>query len=1115
MKLPMPHKRISLLYIFFSLLIPFLHAQPNPYGLPRIQNYHFSETGGGEQNWCITQDFRGVIYVGNQNNGILEYDGSTWRTLPTPGNAAVRSLVAGEDGLVYAGLEGDFGRLEPDSRGRLHFRSLMDSTTESLFPDVDIWKTYFQENKVYFCGMEAIFVFDPATASVSIIETTDNAFFSFFIDQELYLGDYGSGLMKYKGDSFTKVPGGGFFKGLSISGLVPLDSTQLLVATLNNGLYLLDLEDGTIDSTFVSPALKEDLGTAMVVNLQIRSNILYVGTLYEGLFVLDRQGSLREVFSEREGLIDNTMAYIYIPPPHRGSNSVWIAHWKGVSRVDINSPFRSISVGRGRMEVGGRNTGELITDITEFQGQQYVSTMGGLQRRSDNVERSGFRPVRGIRGAIYDLEVLKPQPGLEFLLAIGDDRTYVIDQNLELSTLEVAGQKLLSNPDNPALFYGGEFDLSGFLYQNGQWKEILKVKLNREANQMCLDKYAFVWISTRSALLRLNLSEASGSQIQRIGSDKGLPAEDYMALFTDPESRELLIGTSEGFYHYDYDNDTFSYDTLYNSLLPEGKNKIMTLHKGAEDLYWFSFENEYRGWSILGARRNSTGFELVYDRPFRSLSQAASTDVFYTDADHQLWFSKSNQLFHFDQTRAMEEEEPFQVLMRNVSISGDSILFYGTNFIADSSGILLPHTEQSESAQPGLKYLYRNIEFQWSSPYFQHERQIRYSYLLEGFSSDWSDWGRSRSAKFTNLPHGKYEMLVKARNIFGDESPPASYTFSILRPWYATFLAISLYFVLIVSLAVFVILYTRNLKLRAELLERQNKEIELQKTELENLNEEITAHRDEIEAQRDAITVQKELISRQNNAMTDSIHYARRIQDAVLPAKDVMRFLLPKHFVFYRPRDIVSGDFFWVDKKDETVWIALADCTGHGVPGAFMSMLGISLLNEISGQYSGQPINEIMDELRDQVIASLGQTGDKYEARDGMEMGLVAINPRTREIQFTGAMHNLYTFRKGELVVIRGDRMPVGIHSEGSTLFSSHKLKLDRGDALYMFSDGYADQFGGKYRKKYGSARLKTLLTQLQQNIMHDQKEAIKKEFDQWKGDQEQIDDVLMIGIKL
>jgi serine phosphatase RsbU (regulator of sigma subunit) len=156
-----------------------------------------------------------------------------------------------------------------------------------------------------------------------------------------------------------------------------------------------------------------------------------------------------------------------------------------------------------------------------------------------------------------------------------------------------------------------------------------------------------------------------------------------------------------------------------------------------------------------------------------------------------------------------------------------------------------------------------------------------------------------------------------------------------------------------------------------------------------------------------------------------------------------------------------------------------------------------------------------MDELRDQLIAALGQTGDRYEARDGMEMGLVAINTETREIHFTGANHHLYTFQKGELVVIKGDPMPVGIHAMSSTLFSTHSLQLKRGDSLYMFSDGYSDQFGGGKRKKFGRARLKALLTKIQQNIMLDQKEVLEKEFDMWKGDEEQIDDVLILGIKL
>jgi len=1111
----MTYKRISLLCTFLSLLISSLIAQPRPNGSPGIQNYHFSETGGSEQNWCIIQDSRGLIYVGNHDKGILEYDGSSWRVIPVPGDVTVRSLVAGEDGYIYAGLAGNFGRLEPDLRGSLQFRPLLDSTLGNLYPDLDIWNTYYQKGKVYFCGREVIFVFDPASEEVSLIETHEHPFLAFFVDDVLYMGDFALGLMKHDGDTFIEVPGGEFFSEKNISGLLTFDANHLLVSTYSSGMFLLDLAEGKVDSTFLNPELQENLNAATVVNIQIQDNKLFVGTFSEGLYILDKQGNITDHISENEGLLDNAISKVYFSPSANGSYSVWIAHWKGVSRVDMNSPFRSVSVGQGRMGMGGMNSGELITDICEFQGRQYVSTMGGIFFRSDNPGRPGFRPLRGIRAAILDLQVMNPSPGIEFLLAISEDRCYVIDPEMQISILELGGQKLLIDPDNPSIIYGGLYHFMGFQYKNGNWQAKLDVDLRVYVNDMCFNQEGKAWLSTSSALLRLELSETNEPQIISYGVEKGLPGEESMLLFTDPESGELLVGTSEGFYRYDSYRDTLFFDSLFNSLLPEGKNKIMTFHKGAEYLYWFSFENEYRGWSILGARRSSTGFEVIYDRTFRGLGPNASTDVFYTDDDQQLWLSKSNWLFHFDQSKSMEDAESFQVLMRNVRISGDSILFHGTNFLADASGHIGLHTEQEEASQPRLKYLYRDIEFQWSAPYFKHERQMRYSYFLEGFSNEWSNWGRPRSIKFTNLPHGKYEMQVKARNIYGDESPPATYAFSILRPWYATFVSIALYIVLGISLAVFVLLYTRGLKQRAELLERQNREIELQKQELENLNEEITAQRDEIEAQRDSITTQKELIGQQKNAMTDSIRYARRIQDAVLPAKEVMRYLLPKHFVFYRPRDIVSGDFFWVDKKDETIWLAVADCTGHGVPGAFMSMLGISLLNEISGQYSGQPTHEIMDELRDQVISSLGQTGDRYEAKDGLEMGLVAINTKTREIQFTGAMHNLYTFQKGELVVIKGDRMPVGIHSEGNSLFTSHKLTLERGDSLYLFSDGYADQFGGKDRKKFGSARLKALLTQLQQNIMHDQKEALKKEFYEWKGKQEQIDDVLMIGIKL
>ena len=1089
-------------------------AQPGRYTQSYIQNHYYAETGGGELNWGIAQDKRGIIYVANNDNGILEYDGSSWRTYPVPGNVAVRSIVAGDDGFIYAGLDGDFGRLEPDRKGSLHFTSLLDSIQRVAFSGAAFWRTYYHSEKVYSCGMQAIIVFDVATTEISVIDPPANAFLSFFIGSQMYTSTPVDGVLKCNGDEFVPVKGGGNFRGKSISGLIPLDKGRLLASTFSQRMYILDTLHGTVDSTFMKPELMEEIVAARVIFMQSLNGDIYLGTRERGLIILNDRFEEKERVSESEGLLGNAIPYFIFENGPSGDHALWIALWGGISRVDINNPFRSVSVGQTNRGMYGRDRGELITDIVQFGGDLFVSTQGGLQQHQHNGDEMRFRPVRGIRGEINDLQVVEPSPGVSLLLAVSNRRAYVIDRNMQITTLEAEGRKLLADRNNPEVFYTGNDHLKAFKYMNGQWRKILDEATGDEILGMCQDSYDLIWISTRRGLVRVELVENQEPELQYLGADEGLPSGP-LELFTNPINQELLVGSNQGFYYYDYTSRTMLYDSLFNTILPEGRNNIRTIHVGADSIFWFSFENESSGWNILAAKRTDSGFQKVYERLFRNLNTRISTDVFYTDSEKQLWFSKANELIHFDESLATDTRDSFDVLMRNVKINGDSVLFDGTYYTVNASGRLQPDLGQTSETQPRLKHLYRNIEFQWSAPYYRNERQTMYAYHLVGFSENWSEWSRERSTKYTNLPYGKYEMQVKARNIYGDESPVSTYAFSILRPWYTTFAALLLYFIIISSLVVFVILYTRRLRSRAELLEKQNREIEHQKRELEHLNEEITSQRDEIERQRDSMSEQNELIDRQNNSLTDSILYAKKIQDAVLPAGEVMRYLLPKHFVFYRPRDIVSGDFYWVDKRDETVLVAVADCTGHGVPGAFMSMLGISLLNEISSKFTDSPTNEIMDELRDRLIAALGQTGDIYETKDGIEMSLVAINTNTREVQYTGANHNLYTFQKGELTVIKGDPMPVGIHAESSTLFSATSIRLTRGDTLYMLSDGFIDQFGGKNRKKYGTQRFKALLAQMQKSIMLDQKSAIENAYENWKADHEQIDDVLVIGIKL
>ena len=1107
--------RIYLLITFFGFLSVGLQAQFNPFGNSRIENFHHFETGGGEQNWDITQDHRGIIYVANNDNGILEFDGSNWRTIPGTEYQCARSLVTGQDGVVYAGMEGDFGRLEPDLHGNMRFTSLADSITRKLFPDITIWKSYYGNGRVFFCATEAIFAYTPATGKLQHLETSENAFLTYLIGEDLYSSDYGTGLTKHNGNSFVLLPGGGYFKEKSVFGIVAMDPEHLLVGMFEEGLVLYSFTKEKVDSTFLDAELREELSTAGVTSLMLQDHKIFVGTMEGGLYILDRQGKVIEVINQREGLINETLTQVYADPDSQTTSAIWVAHFEGISRIEINHPFRMIPLGRGRTDFGGRDSDDLIFDISEFNGKLYVATINGLYHRDNGSGDTRFRPFREISEPIHDLQLINPSPGKEFLLASGREHIYVLDQNMRIKKLAGRGKQLLIDAGRPDIFYTADTEFTGFQYINEKWEQLLRYELDAETSQMCMDKLASVWLSTSSGLLRLDSIHSSGGPLMVKEEVSGLLAEDFLRLYSDPEGGDLLVGTSRGFYRFDYIRDSMVFDTIYNSILPEGNNQIFGFYRGADGLYWFSFEDEADRWTILGAIKTSSGMQVIHDRPFKALPYTGPVDVFHSDSQKQLWFERANMLFQFIPALASEEKGGIRVLLRQVGISGDSIVFHGTHYATETAGHRITIAEQSEEEVPRMNFKYRDIEFHWSSPYFKSRRQVSYSYYLDGFSTEWSQWERNRSAKFTNLPHGRYEILVKARNVYGDESPPAIYAFYILRPWYATIMAISLYVILLAALILSVIRYTRNLRRRAEELERKNMEIEQQKKELENLNEEITSQRDEIESQRDSIAVQKELIDRQKTAMTDSIHYAKRIQDAVLPAKEVMRFLLPKHFIFYRPRDIVSGDFFWVDKKDDTILLAVADCTGHGVPGAFMSMLGISLLNEISSKYMDHPINEIMDELRDRVIASLGQTGDKYETRDGIEMGLLAINTKTRETHYTGANMDLYTFQKGELVVVKGDRMPVGIHSEGNTFFTLKDLKLDRGDTLYLFSDGYPDQFGGKERKKFGTASLKGLLTEVQHSIMHDQKAALDKEFDSWKGEEDQIDDVLMVGIKL
>ena len=297
-------------------------------------------------------------------------------------------------------------------------------------------------------------------------------------------------------------------------------------------------------------------------------------------------------------------------------------------------------------------------------------------------------------------------------------------------------------------------------------------------------------------------------------------------------------------------------------------------------------------------------------------------------------------------------------------------------------------------------------------------------------------------------------------------------------------------------------------------MRRKNLTLAWQKKQIEEKNEELEQMNQEILAQTDQIVKQKQIIEEKNKAITDSIVYARHIQTAVLPSEEEIIRFFSEGFVLFLPRDIVSGDFFWGIRRGHSVVIAAADCTGHGVPGAFMSMMGLTFLYNIVGAMPELNAAEILNQLRSNVIRALHHKGKTEETRDGMDISLCIINPLNNTLQYAGANNPVYIVRNGNLTILKPDKMPIGMHFDNTIPFTNQTVEIGENDRVYMFSDGYADQFGGPNNKKFKYSSLQKLLLQIHALPMQEQSKILLDNFNSWKGDNAQIDDILIIGFR-
>ncbi|TFH35100.1 MAG: serine/threonine protein kinase, partial [Bacteroidia bacterium] len=386
-----------------------------------------------------------------------------------------------------------------------------------------------------------------------------------------------------------------------------------------------------------------------------------------------------------------------------------------------------------------------------------------------------------------------------------------------------------------------------------------------------------------------------------------------------------------------------------------------------------------------------------------------------------------------------------------------------------------------------------DISVNYAGLYFSDPEKVWYKTMLENYDNDWSDPVFSRETSY-KLSDGNYRFNIVSYNYDGiTDNNVVGFNINIKRPIWRMWWFIMVIFVIISGLVVMIV------RIRERAQRRQNEYLE-----------------SELGERTKVVISQKEEIELQNREITDSINYAQRIQASLLPPASKLAEAFNGSFVFFRPRDIVSGDFYWFEEIDQDRYIIIcADSTGHGVPGAFMSMIGSALLQEIVGRKDITRPSEVLSTLDREISKTLNQNIDDKSTTDGMDMVVCEFNKRTKMLRFASAMRPLIIVMDGEQYYIRGNKNSIGGENSSDKYFDDQEYYLKDNDSFYMFSDGLPDQFGGELGKKMKIARLKGLIDDIKDQPMEEQFSKVSDYFDKWKGDLDQVDDVLLMGIRV
>ena len=506
---------------------------------------------------------------------------------------------------------------------------------------------------------------------------------------------------------------------------------------------------------------------------------------------------------------------------------------------------------------------------------------------------------------------------------------------------------------------------------------------------------------------------------------------------------------------------------------------------------------------ILSDTLNWSKFTKSYGRADGYIGLESNQGGLFFDNEGKFWMSCANRLTVYDPQFDLPHKVEAEPYLTDLRMFYEKVDWLN---MTDEDGVELNGLSRFDGIPEKLilNHHQNHLTFDFSAKSYLRASKVEYRWKLYPIDNDWSPPSSRSDVTYPNLAYGNYTLYVDASNGEGVwNSIPMTYEFRILPPWWKTWWAYTLY----ISTALFLVYWFTNYRTR-KLKQRQ---MELA-NEVRIKTKEVVQERDEAEKQRGIAEAQKLVVEEQHGLIKDSIEYALRIQQAILPPPSRLKAGFESHFVLYQPKDIVAGDFFWIEETADFLFFAAADCTGHGVPGAMLSVVCSNALTKCVKEHKIYSPAGILTNTSNLIENQFAHSED---LEDGMDIALCRLDKKSGEILFTGAHNPLWIFRKEaeESEKIKGDYRPVG-KSVVQKPFSEHVVQLEKGDTIYIFSDGYIDQAGGPRKKKLMSTGFHQLLSSIVNQPMEEQHAMLLSQFEEWKGDIEQIDDVCVIGLK-